>query len=73
MDIQLADPNFATSGQVDLLIGGDVSQIMLDGVKRNILGKLMAQETIFGWVLTGPLSEINHKVFTTYISEMYEK
>ena len=43
LDIQLADPNFAMSGQVDLLIGGDVySQIMLDGVKRNILGKLMA-------------------------------
>ena len=28
----------------------------------------MAQETIFGWVLTGPLSEINHKVFTTHVS-----
>ena len=69
LDIQLADPNFAMSGQVDLLIGGDVySQIMLDGVKRNILGKLMAQESIFGWILTGPLSERNHKAFTTYVS-----
>ncbi|XP_073811659.1 uncharacterized protein [Musca autumnalis] len=54
----LADPKFGRSGQVDILIGGDIyPQILLDGIQRRILGSLVAQETIFGWVLTGPISE----------------
>ncbi|XP_073814293.1 uncharacterized protein [Musca autumnalis] len=51
----LADPKFGKSSQIDILIGGDIyPQILLDG---NVLNSLVAQETIFGWVLTGPISE----------------
>ncbi|XP_037824461.1 uncharacterized protein LOC119612686 [Lucilia sericata] len=58
--IQLADPHFHTSSKVDILIGGDVfPSIMRSGVKHNVCGSLMAQETIFGWILTGPLSNIS--------------
>ena len=67
--IHLADPNFAKSGQVDLLIGGDIyPNIMLEGVKRNVLGNLMAQETVFGWILTGPLPGARHSAFSTCVS-----
>ncbi|XP_075150473.1 uncharacterized protein LOC142224575 [Haematobia irritans] len=55
-DIRLADPYFAKSDQVDILIGADVyPQVILDGIQRNVLGSLVAQNTIFGWVLTGQL------------------
>lgn len=52
----LADPLFYKSDQVDLLIGGDIyPSVVLGGLKKNILGSLLAQETVFGWVLTGPI------------------
>ncbi|XP_065356165.1 uncharacterized protein LOC135950558 [Calliphora vicina] len=58
--IQLADPQFHTSSKVDILIGGDLfPSIMRSGVKHNVCGSLIAQETIFGWILTGPLSNIS--------------
>ena len=41
---------------------------MLEGVKRNVLGNLMAQETVFGWILTGPLSGARHSAFSTCVS-----
>ena len=48
LGIKLADPNFSKCGQVDILIGADIyPKIMRDGVRRNVLGNLMAQETIF--------------------------
>ncbi|XP_073831801.1 uncharacterized protein [Musca autumnalis] len=67
--VPLADPKFSTSDQVDILIGGDIyPQIILDGIRRNILGSLLAQETIFGWILTGPISNLNPSTFTTFVS-----
>ncbi|XP_075162761.1 uncharacterized protein LOC142235393 [Haematobia irritans] len=67
-DLQLADPNFSKSNQIDILIGADFyPDILLDGVQRNVLGSLVAQNTIFGWVLSGPLdSECSS--FTTVVS-----
>ncbi|XP_037811311.1 uncharacterized protein LOC119603370 [Lucilia sericata] len=57
-DLQLADPQFYNSSCIDILIGGDLfPSIMLSGVKHQICDSLMAQETIFGWILTGPISE----------------
>ncbi|XP_073841184.1 uncharacterized protein [Musca autumnalis] len=65
----LADPKFAKSDQVDILLGGDIyPQILLGGVQRNVLGSLLAQETIFGWVLTGPIASPNSGSFTTCVS-----
>ena len=38
---------------MDILIEGDIyPSVMLEGVRKNLLGNLMAQESIFGWVLT---------------------
>ncbi|XP_075158044.1 uncharacterized protein LOC142231314 [Haematobia irritans] len=55
-NIPLADPRFYQSSKIDLLLGGDLlPSIMLPGVQRQICGSLIAQETIFGWILTGPL------------------
>lgn len=68
-NLRLADPNFAQSGNVDILIGGDIyPQILLEGVRKNILDSLIAQNTIFGWVLTGPLQDCSLNSSTTYVS-----
>ncbi|XP_075162874.1 uncharacterized protein LOC142235507 [Haematobia irritans] len=54
-DIPLADPLFFESSKIDILIGGDLlPSIMLSGIQREVCGSLLAQETVFGWILTGP-------------------
>ncbi|XP_075163179.1 uncharacterized protein LOC142235805 [Haematobia irritans] len=53
--MDLADPTFYESGPVDILLGGNIyPMILLNGVQKGILGSLIAQETVFGWILTGP-------------------
>ncbi|XP_037812259.1 uncharacterized protein LOC119604008 [Lucilia sericata] len=41
---------------------------MLDGVRKNVLENLIAQETRFGWILIGPLSNSTQGAFTTSVS-----
>lgn len=53
--LKYADEKFYKGGPIDILLGGDVyPAILRGGVKNNICGSLVAQETIFGWVVTGP-------------------
>ncbi|XP_036346108.1 uncharacterized protein LOC118755377 [Rhagoletis pomonella] len=53
-DLVLADKRFFVNEQVDLVLGGDIyPQIILGGIKKNVLSTLLAQETVFGWILTG--------------------
>ncbi|XP_065368820.1 uncharacterized protein LOC135961250 [Calliphora vicina] len=55
-ELDLADPNFLASAQIDMLLGSDViPYIVLDGMKKNILGSLIAQNSIYGWYIFGPL------------------
>ncbi|XP_070068068.1 uncharacterized protein [Drosophila takahashii] len=55
-ELPLADPKFYESAQIDLLIGADIlPSILLSGTRANICGSLLGQETIFGWILTGPV------------------
>ncbi|XP_017480692.1 PREDICTED: uncharacterized protein LOC108369973 [Rhagoletis zephyria] len=53
-DLILADKRFYVNEEVDLVLGGDIyPQIILCGLKKNVLSTLLAQETVFGWILTG--------------------
>ncbi len=55
--LKLADPNCNTPAQIDILLGSDlIPQIILEGVEK-ISNKLLAQNTIFGWILSGLVSE----------------
>ncbi|XP_039227061.1 uncharacterized protein LOC120320711 [Drosophila yakuba] len=55
--LQLADPTFYRSSQIDVLIGADIlPSIILSGSHSNICGTLLGQETIFGWILSGPIA-----------------
>ncbi|XP_075150439.1 uncharacterized protein LOC142224542 [Haematobia irritans] len=54
-EIDLADPNFYKPAPIDMLIGSDVIPFILkSGVTKNVSGNLLAQETEFGWILSGP-------------------
>ncbi|XP_060665447.1 uncharacterized protein LOC132797712 [Drosophila nasuta] len=55
--IPLADPKFYESSQIDVLLGADIlPSVLLGGSRPNVCGTLIGQETIFGWILTGPVS-----------------
>ncbi|CAB0038991.1 unnamed protein product [Trichogramma brassicae] len=52
--LELADPRFGVPVRVDFVLGADVfPQLILDGVVKGPDGTLVAQETVFGWILTG--------------------
>ncbi|XP_059222740.1 uncharacterized protein LOC131996801 [Stomoxys calcitrans] len=71
--IPLADPRFFKSSNIDLLIGADLlPSIMLSGIIREICGTLMAQETVFGWILTGPAPAQPISTFSTIVSYFCE-
>ncbi|XP_059221613.1 uncharacterized protein LOC131996176 [Stomoxys calcitrans] len=68
-DICLADPEFYRTNYVDLLIGSDLLPlVMLGGIRTNVCHSLMAQETIFGWILTGPVQPQSLSSFRTGVS-----
>ena len=55
--LQLADPNFNTPGRVDILLGVDV-WLQVQGESPTIKASPSepgAQDTIFGWAITGPV------------------
>ncbi|XP_055903246.1 uncharacterized protein LOC129939295 [Eupeodes corollae] len=73
LDFNLADPYFYESSKIDIVIGSDLyPSIISEGVKRDIFGSLIAQNTIFGWVLSGPLRHERFKCNTTILSHFYE-
>lgn len=55
--LQLADPDFSRSGPIHLILGADnYGAIIMPGLIRGNLSSPTAQQTIFGWVLSGPIS-----------------
>ncbi|XP_046601905.1 uncharacterized protein LOC124295539 [Neodiprion lecontei] len=55
--LNLADPSFAHPSQIDVILGADIdSNIIGQGVRKGAPGTPIAQETQFGWVLSGCVS-----------------
>ena len=53
---------------MDILIEGDIyPSLMLEDFRKNLLGNLMAQESIFRWVWTGSLPELCSKTYTSHV------
>ncbi|XP_059217544.1 uncharacterized protein LOC131994722 [Stomoxys calcitrans] len=69
--LELADPDFFQSSRIDMLLGADVfPSIMLSGCR--LCGSLMAQETVFGWILTGPTPNNSSPPRSTLVSYFCE-
>ncbi|XP_065368694.1 uncharacterized protein LOC135961125 [Calliphora vicina] len=67
--LDLADPNFNCSSQIDLIIGNDSEHfINIEGIKKNICGQASAYNTIFGWVLSGPIETNTVQTLTTTVT-----
>ncbi|XP_075162826.1 uncharacterized protein LOC142235455 [Haematobia irritans] len=68
-DIDLADPNFNKSAQIDLVLGNDSERfINMEGVRKNVCGNTSAYNTVFGWVLSGPMKSEQIHSFTTNVA-----
>lgn len=53
-NLMLADPEYWKSGPIDMILGADIfAMIVLDGVLRGPVNTPVAQETMFGWILSG--------------------
>ncbi|XP_011859713.1 PREDICTED: uncharacterized protein LOC105557154 [Vollenhovia emeryi] len=56
-DLQLADPDFATPGSIDIILGADIyGSLLLGDIKRDPFNSLVAQNTTLGWIVSGPLN-----------------
>ncbi len=51
-NIKLADPTFATPGNVDIMLGGRIyTKVIMDGLLKQ--GGYVAQNTKLGWIISG--------------------
>lgn len=56
-DLELADPEFSSATQIDLILGAEVySQILEQGLRKGDPGSPIAQQTALGWILSGSTS-----------------
>ncbi|XP_071652355.1 uncharacterized protein [Temnothorax longispinosus] len=56
-DLPLADTDPTSRDPISLIIGADLyNEIILDGVRKGGIGQPIAQNSIFGWVISGPVS-----------------
>ncbi|XP_075163178.1 uncharacterized protein LOC142235804 [Haematobia irritans] len=68
LSLDLADPDFNISSNIDLILGNDSERFVnLDGIKKNVYGFASAYNTIFGWVLSGPMPTEAIHAFTTKV------
>lgn len=73
--LQLADPHFVQPNHIDVLTGADVyADIILSGLIKGNPGEPIAQNTVFGWILSGivdqssvPAVNINVASFHSHI------
>ncbi|XP_015608550.1 uncharacterized protein LOC107274206 [Cephus cinctus] len=58
--IELADPHCFEPGKIDLLLGADIhAYIILEGLKTGPKGSPIAQNTRFGWILSGEVTQVS--------------
>ncbi|XP_075150746.1 uncharacterized protein LOC142224853 [Haematobia irritans] len=68
-DIRLADPNLFVSRPVDILLGADLyPRILLEVCVQIVAQSLIAQISVFGWLVTGPIATSQIQTFTTTIT-----
>ncbi|XP_065365526.1 uncharacterized protein LOC135958552 [Calliphora vicina] len=68
-ELDLADTTFNKSSQIDLILGNDYEHsINIEGIKKNVCGQTSAYNTVFGWVLSGPIKTQTIQTFTTAVT-----
>ncbi|XP_076289809.1 uncharacterized protein LOC143213641 [Lasioglossum baleicum] len=55
-DLQWADPVPTNSESIQMILGADLyGDVILDGIRKGRQGQPIAQNSIFGWVISGPI------------------
>ncbi|XP_065356347.1 uncharacterized protein LOC135950743 [Calliphora vicina] len=66
-DLNLADPNCFIPSQIDVVLGGEIiNKLIIAGSIIKNIGSLTAFNTVFGWILSGPVNSVN--AYSTWIS-----
>lgn len=70
-DDDLADPEYDRPNKIDVLLGAEVySQVIQEGIKRNVSGTYLAQNSTLGWILSGTF-ELDHSNYPAHITVMH--
>ncbi|XP_071577544.1 uncharacterized protein [Temnothorax nylanderi] len=57
INLPWADPDPTSPDPIQIIIGADLyNDLILDGVRKGGLGQPIAQNSVFGWVISGPLT-----------------
>lgn len=60
--LRLADPSFHKPGEIDILLGADTFyNLLCNGQIRLGTDQPILQKTVFGWVVSGPVSSVYQK------------
>ncbi|XP_024892506.1 uncharacterized protein LOC112467859, partial [Temnothorax curvispinosus] len=55
-DLSWADPDPTSPDPIQIIIGADLySDLILDGIRKGDIGQPIAQNSVLGWVISGPL------------------
>lgn len=76
-NLNLADPEYFKRGNIDMLLGGDeYGEIILHGLRKGKKDEPIAQNTVFGWIITGKtnqstgINKRNERVTLTTIADV---
>ncbi|XP_053989873.1 uncharacterized protein LOC128882319, partial [Hylaeus volcanicus] len=62
-ELELADTNFSNNTLIDVLLGADVyTALIQEGLRKGDINQPVAQNTIFGWVLSGSMGDARSKM-----------
>ena len=67
-NISLTDPNFNVSKPVDMILGADVFEELMENQRREISPGLFLRKTIFGWMLIGKQNESTNSFISCHAS-----
>ncbi|XP_024878200.1 uncharacterized protein LOC112458683, partial [Temnothorax curvispinosus] len=60
-DLPLADTDPTSRDPISIIIGADLyNEIILDGIRKGEIGQPVAQNSVFGWVISGPVNTSPH-------------
>ena len=65
--LPLADPNLQSRDKVDIIIGADLYGLVMEEGLKKLGGSFAAQNTIFGWILLGNVSQATIAVHQLFI------
>jgi len=66
LGLKLADPNINKSKSIDIILGADIFFNLLRKNQVKVSKKIIAQETVFGYILTGTMARLLNQVCHNY-------